>query len=253
MDRRALFEIGDIVARPRIIQIVAFQLQQGVAQGSCGHCRVRASLHGGAPAFLLDLHGTQVHATPDRFEVRALGDGAEVQVSGRRLERARGIAALRVRADRSAHRRGGAARGRRARVLERAGHARGLPRGPSRAGAGRARAGPAHRAQVDRGHPRATAAAAEASRRPSTSSRCTWATRCGSRPVESRFDAILPLRNAEGRELDCSVVSGETGQVRVPRMWAQLAPGTYYVVVDAAGADLHDGWYRLAMDFARRR
>ncbi|MCZ7685823.1 MAG: hypothetical protein M5U28_46510 [Sandaracinaceae bacterium] len=56
--------------------------------------------------------------------------------------------------------------------------------------------------------------------------------------VVSRFDAILSLRNAEGRELDLQ--RGLLG--RRPGAGAAdvgaLAPGTYYVVVDAAGADL---------------
>ncbi len=71
--------------------------------------------------------------------------------------------------------------------------------------------------------------------------------------VESRFDAAIYLRNERGDELDCSVVRGQPGEVRLPRAWAQLAPGTYYVVIDGTGPPPEDGWYRLAMDFLRLR
>jgi hypothetical protein len=71
--------------------------------------------------------------------------------------------------------------------------------------------------------------------------------------VESRFDAAIYLRNERGDELDCSVVRGRPGEVRIPRAWAQLAPGTYYVVIDGTGPPPEDGWYRLGMDFLRLR
>lgn len=256
VDRRALFEIGDIVARPRIIQIVAFQLQQGVAQG-------RAAAPAGAELrctvalrpFLLDLlHGTQVRATPDRFEVRALGDGAEVQVSGDVWNVRAG--SLRFEYELIDRRTG--------EVVLREAVALACSSEPATR--------VAYREVPRRPEPDGLEPGLPIERRLIAGTPSRHRGRCGGEQapehvftlhvgdpmwialrVESRFDAILSLRNAEGRELDCSVVSGETGQVRVPRMWAQLAPGTYYVVVDAAGADLHDGWYRLAMDFARRR
>lgn len=257
VNRRALFEIGDVVARPRIIQVVAFQLQQGAAQGSAttpvsAELRCTVTLR---PLLFDLLHGTQVRATPERFEVRALGEGAEVQLSGdgwtvrsgslrfeyELLDRRTGEVVLREAvalacssepATRAAHRE--------------------VPRGPD----------PPEGLEPGMPIERRLVAGAPSRHRG----------RCGGEQapehvftlhvgdpvwialrVEGRFDAILSLRNAEGRELDCSVVTGEPGQVRVPRMWAQLAPGTYYVIVDAAGADLHDGWYRLAMGFAHRR
>lgn len=256
VNRRALFELGDIVSRPRIIQLVALEVRQAIVQGravSPVSTELRCSV--ALRPFLLDLlEGTHVRATPDRFEVRAIGNGADVEVSAdawtvrsgsvrfeyELVDRRTGDVVLRETVALS---------------CSSEPHAATAPRPPARV---------PDDEELSEGLPiERTLSAGAASQ---------YGGRCGGEQspehvftlhvgdpiwialrVESRFDAILSLRNAAGRELDCSLVSGDPGQVRVPRTWAQLAPGTYYLIVDAAGPDLGDGWYRLGMDYVRLR
>ncbi len=269
VQRAALFELGDI-PRPRIVQIAAFELRQATAEGRAAQpagAELRCSV--GLRPFVLDLlHGTAVRATPERFEVRALGDGADVHVEGDawtvRSGSMRFAYELVDRHSREVVLRETVAMACSSTPLEptltSATHGppstRPFPSAPPASGPapsedalssgppiervlrpdepsryrGRCggEAGPDHVYTVHVGHP-------------------TWV----ALRVESRFDAILSLRNADGRELDCSIVTGDPDQIRVPRAWAQLASGTYYVVVDAASRELGDGWYRLGMDFAR--
>ncbi|HEY8430639.1 MAG TPA: hypothetical protein VIL20_19805 [Sandaracinaceae bacterium] len=255
VDRRALFELGDFVARPRTIQIVAFEVRQAIAQGravppASTELRCTVALR----PYLYDLlRGTPVRATPDRFEVRAL-DGADVSVDGdawtvrsgslrfayELVDRRSGEVVLRETVSLACSSEG-AARPVPRRVppsSERPEIAPDLPiertldaASPSRfAGRCGGEQGPDDVLVLHVGEP-------------------TWI----ALRLESRFDAILSLRNEAGRELQCDVVVGAPGDVRVPRTWAQLAPGTYYVVVDAVGRELADGRYRLGMDFARLR
>lgn len=256
VNRRALFEIGDVTSRPRIIQLVALDVRQIVAQGRAtprAGSELRCSV--GLRPFLLDLFdGSRVRATPDRFEVRTSDELAEVEVSGDAWT----VRAGSVRFEYElVDRRTGDVVLREAVALACSSEPRApsVPRPDDRL---------PEESDLSEGPPfEGTLSAGAASR---------YVGRCGGEHapervftlhigeaiwlalrVESRFDAILSLRNAAGRELDCSVVSGDPGQVRVPRMWAQLAPGTYYVIVDGAGTDLDDGWYRLGMDYARMR
>lgn len=71
--------------------------------------------------------------------------------------------------------------------------------------------------------------------------------------VEARFDAVVSLRDARGAEIECGVVLGYPGEVRMPRAFAALEPGDYTVVVDGATRRSGSGAYRLGLDFLRLR
>lgn len=255
VDRAALFDLGDAYALPRPVQIAAFTVRQGAARG-------RASAPAGTDLrcvvalepYVIDLYrNVRVRATPDHFVLRPIGDGARVESSPSGwVVRAGSVHLDYELVDR-----------RTGQVVLRESVAMTCSRSPSEA----AQPAPSPRTASPA---RITNGPIERVLEPSGTSH--HAGRCGGerspehtytleidRPiwlslrVESRFDAAIYLRNAQGDELDCSVVHGEPGQVRIPRTWAQLAPGTYTVVIDAAGPPPSDGWYRLAIDFLRVR
>jgi hypothetical protein len=264
VDRRALF---DEVARPRIIQIAVFQMHPSTAPQPV---RVATPLREAEPTIAepeLDAgvelrcgvalepyvtdpaSGERIRATPGRFALRPVGEGARVEASSEGWIVAG--ASLRF-AYELVDRQSGA-------VVHRDSVAMTCTRG----------------APVDENAaPRSTGNAVSGFpiERVLSGSTSEHTGRCGGdrapehvytldidRPmwlslrVESRFDAAIYLRNERGDELDCSVVRGQPGEVRLPRAWAQLAPGTYYVVIDGMGPPPEDGWYRLAMDFVRLR
>lgn len=248
-DRSALFELGDVVARPRVVQIAAFEVRQAMAQGRAAQparTELRCSL--ALRPYLRDLlSGRQVRATPERFEVRPVGDNARVEAQGDGWTVRAGSVRFEYelvdrRTDEVMLRETVAMTCERETASPSSPPARsealtGLPiERTLRAGAsahdGRCGGAEApedvYTLQVE--HP-------------------TWI----SLRVQSHFDAAIYLRNARGEELDCSVVRGQPGEVRLPRAWAQLAPGTYQVIIDGAGPPPEDGRYRLAMDFLRLR
>lgn len=81
VDRMALFETGDIVAHPRAIGIAAMQTLQGSALGGASltaETELRCSI--AVRPYLVDLAtGARVPATPERFELRPVGEGAVVE------------------------------------------------------------------------------------------------------------------------------------------------------------------------------
>jgi hypothetical protein len=269
VDRRALFELGHGFARPRAVRIAVFDMHRAAPQP----VRIATPVLDARPAvvanegqtagvdlrcgvalepYLVDAaRGERVRATPGRFALRPIGDGARVEASteGWRVSGA----SLRFEYE-LIDRQSGA-------VVLHDSVAMTCTRG----------APPTERPAIER--PAGTAAAGFPIERVLRGGPSQHTGRCGGegapehvytleidRPmwlslrVESRFDAAIYLRNALGDELDCSVVRGQPGEVRLPRAWAQLAPGTYTVVIDGTdGAQPEDGWYRLAMDFIRLR
>lgn len=261
VDRAALFEVGGVVARPRTIQIAAFEVRQAIAQGQAAQPAGTELRCGVAlEPYLVDLlRGVRVRATPERFLLRPIGRGARVEASPTGwVVRA---ASLRF-AYELIDRRTGAVVLRESVAMSCSRGAAQPPEVPS--AVARAPAAPAASAITPAGN-----LPIERTLEPGVS---RHAGRCGGerspehtytleidRPmwlslrVESRFDAAVYLRNARGDELDCTVVHGQPGEVRLPRTWAQLAPGTYTIIVDGAGSPPTDGRYRLAMDFLRLR
>ncbi|MCC6877277.1 MAG: hypothetical protein IT378_23430 [Sandaracinaceae bacterium] len=81
VDRRPLFEAGDLVPMPRAIGIAAIEQRSGAALGGAPvpvETELRCSL--ALRPYLRDLlTGERVPATPDRFEVRPIGDGARIE------------------------------------------------------------------------------------------------------------------------------------------------------------------------------
>ncbi len=81
VDRMALFEHGAVVARPRRIGVAAIELRHGTAAGGAqltAETELRCSL--AVRPYLVDLsNGARVPATPDRFELRPVGEGVTVQ------------------------------------------------------------------------------------------------------------------------------------------------------------------------------
>lgn len=257
VDRAALFELDGAFARPRTMQIAAFTVRQGTAQGQArapAGTDLRCAI--ALEPYVVDLlRNERVRATPEHFALRPLGEGARIETHGQGwvvrassvrfdyelIDRRSGAVVLRESVAMTCRREPetpalprteetrpsplpeASLRGPIERVLESS--------GPSRhSGRCGGEHSPEHTYTLEIEHP-------------------IWL----SLRVESRFDAAVYLRNAAGEELDCSVVRGEPGQIRLPRTWAQLAPGTYTVVIDAAGPPPSDGWYRLAVDFLRLR
>lgn len=84
VDRLALFEIGDVVARPRRIGVAAIELRYGRAAGGASlraETELRCSI-AARPYLVDDATGERVLATPDRFELRPVGEGAVIEASG---------------------------------------------------------------------------------------------------------------------------------------------------------------------------
>ncbi len=81
VDRMALFAPGELVSRPRAIGIAAIEVRSGAALGGArltAESELRCSL--AIRPFLVDLAtGARVPATPDRFELRPVGEGVSVQ------------------------------------------------------------------------------------------------------------------------------------------------------------------------------
>lgn len=84
IDRAALFGHGDIVARPLAIAISALEMRHGAASGGAAQpagADLECSLV--VRPYLVDmLTGEHVLATPDRFELQPVGEGAPVMASG---------------------------------------------------------------------------------------------------------------------------------------------------------------------------
>lgn len=84
VDRLALFELGDVVARPRRIGVRAIEIRRASAVGGASltaQTELRCSI--AARPFLIDYAtGERVPATPDRFEMRLVGEGARVEAGG---------------------------------------------------------------------------------------------------------------------------------------------------------------------------
>ena len=84
VDRRALFALGDVVSRPRQIGIAAIEQRTGSALGGAtvsAQSELRCSI--AVRPYLHDmLTGERVLATPERFLMRPIGDGAEVEADG---------------------------------------------------------------------------------------------------------------------------------------------------------------------------
>jgi hypothetical protein len=80
----ALFEGGDVVAHPRAIGIAAIESRHGSALGGASltaETELRCSI--ALRPYLVDLAtGARVAATPDRFELRPVGQGALVEAQG---------------------------------------------------------------------------------------------------------------------------------------------------------------------------
>jgi hypothetical protein len=78
--RRALFDHGDVVARPRAPGIVATRLQTGGAKGGAKvGAESAVSCSADVHPFLRDLEtGERVELTPGRYELRAHGEGFSV-------------------------------------------------------------------------------------------------------------------------------------------------------------------------------
>ncbi len=83
VDRLALFAEGDVVSLPRRIGIAAMEIRRGNAVGGASlvaETELRCSM--AARPYLVDLAtGARVPATPDRFELRPIGQGAVVEAS----------------------------------------------------------------------------------------------------------------------------------------------------------------------------
>lgn len=84
VDRLALFELGDVVAQPRRIRVAAIELRHGSASGGAtlrAETELRCSI--AARPYLVDYAtGERVLATPDRFEMRPVGEGVVIAASG---------------------------------------------------------------------------------------------------------------------------------------------------------------------------
>lgn len=245
IDRRALFyELGDGTARPRAIRITAMEVRHA---SDVGRARTTARTEVGCslvlrPYLVDELAGVRVRATPDRFELRQLGGGAQIEADTdswsvrsasvlfeyELVDKRTGDVVLREAVVMSCAREApGEPRARERRFPFERTLSGNVSRHAGRCGGERA---PEHVYTLHVETP-------------------TWV----SLRVEARFDAAIYVRDARGGELDCSIVPGRTGEVRVPRAWAELAPGTYYVIVDGAGPPPDDGRYRLALDYLRVR
>lgn len=84
VDRMALFELGDVVARPRRIGVAAIEMRHGSARGGArlrAETELRCSV--AARPYLIDYaSGARVSATPERFELRPVGEGVVVEADG---------------------------------------------------------------------------------------------------------------------------------------------------------------------------
>lgn len=84
IDRRALFELGDVVSRPRQIGIAAVEQRTGSALGGAtmsAESELRCSI--AVRPYLHDmLTGARVVASSERFLMRPIGDGVEVEADG---------------------------------------------------------------------------------------------------------------------------------------------------------------------------
>ncbi|HJL19523.1 MAG TPA: hypothetical protein RMH99_27925 [Sandaracinaceae bacterium LLY-WYZ-13_1] len=84
VDRAALFDTGDVVARPRPIGIAAVEHRHGSALGGArlaAETELRCSV--AVRPYLRDmLTGERVLAAPDRFAMRPVGDGVRIEAEG---------------------------------------------------------------------------------------------------------------------------------------------------------------------------
>lgn len=83
VNRPALFELVDLVARPRQVRITAIELRSEPTANSArtrAETELRCSI--AARPYLVDDSGRRVAATPERFELRPVGEGVAIEASG---------------------------------------------------------------------------------------------------------------------------------------------------------------------------